>query len=238
MESLSTTWLTDHLIDFEYKKFTLLAYLQNVQKKFNEHKLYPQLSDLVLHYDNLVKLKQNKEFLFENFPKTATGIDSKQLRITYQKLVKDDELMDQLSEIIQYALPQLDHSINEGKDLYNYVEEHLSFHEVGLLPIYQNEGYVLLTNQLDSNLLVYRYKLSLIEQQHEQYRAIHTDFVSNEVKSLSNTVNKIKMKLTKTFTELPNPATFLITSKLHFPVKETLLPIAQRLLLRRVSVTK
>lgn len=237
MEHLSHTWLTDHMIDFEYKKYTLLAYLQNVKEKFNQHQLYPELSDLFFHYDNLLKLKENKEFLYEQFPKMVTGVDLQKLKITYQKLLKDDDLMRELSEIIHYALLQFNQSIHQGKELYDFVEDHLSFDEVGLMPIYQNEGYVMLTEQTDKNVAVYRYKISLIDHHKEMYRAIHTEFIFNEIKSISNTFNKMKLKLSKLFSELPNPATFLVVSKLQFSIQETVLPITKRLLLKHVNIT-
>ena len=41
MKTLSETWFADGYIDFELKKYVLLAYLQEVSKCFNENKLYP-----------------------------------------------------------------------------------------------------------------------------------------------------------------------------------------------------
>ena len=38
MKSLSETWFADGYIDFELKKYTLLAYLKEVNKYFDEHK--------------------------------------------------------------------------------------------------------------------------------------------------------------------------------------------------------
>ena len=235
MGKLSLSWLTENHIDFEYKKYTLLDYLQKINKKFNAHKLYPELADLIMHYNNLVQLKENKDLLFESFPHTPTGVDLEKLRITYRKLVQDDELMRQLSEIIHYAIPQMDQTILQGKELYEFVADNLAFDEVGLMPIYQNEGYVLLTAEANKDLMVYRYKVSLFEHHKEQFRAINTTYVDHEVKSITNTVNQIKLKLTRRFKELPNPATFLITSKLQFPLIETLLPIAKRVLMKNVK---
>ena len=53
MENLKDNWLTEGLIDFEYKKYQLLGYLQKVKDSFNRVELYPFLSDLVFHYRNL-----------------------------------------------------------------------------------------------------------------------------------------------------------------------------------------
>ena len=50
MKQLSETWFVEGYIDFELKKYTLLAYLQQINKYFNENKLYPQLSDLFFPY--------------------------------------------------------------------------------------------------------------------------------------------------------------------------------------------
>ena len=69
MKQLSETWFAEGYIDFELKKYTLLAYLQEVNKYFDENKLYPQLADVVFHYHNLVAFRENKKFLQEHFPK-------------------------------------------------------------------------------------------------------------------------------------------------------------------------
>ena len=99
MKSLSETWFADGYIDFELKKYTLLAYLQEVSKYFNENKLYPQLADIIFHYNNLVAFKKNKQYLQEQFPKRLTGIQIEKLQLLYQSLVEDDELMQELEEI-------------------------------------------------------------------------------------------------------------------------------------------
>ena len=59
MKTLSETWFADGSIDFEMKKYTLLAYLQEVNKYFNANKLYPQLADIIFHYNNLVAFREN-----------------------------------------------------------------------------------------------------------------------------------------------------------------------------------
>jgi hypothetical protein len=57
MEKLSKDWLTQGLIDFEYKKYLLMAYLQTVKSSFGKVELYPFLADLVFHYRNLQAVK-------------------------------------------------------------------------------------------------------------------------------------------------------------------------------------
>ena len=68
MKKLSETWFADGYIDFELKQYTILAYLQEVNKYFDEHKLYPQLADVIFHYNNLLHFKTNKDYLKQQFP--------------------------------------------------------------------------------------------------------------------------------------------------------------------------
>ena len=63
MNFLSESWLIEGNIDFESKKYTLLAYLQRINRAFNENQLYPQLADLIFHFRNLQSFKDNKQLV-------------------------------------------------------------------------------------------------------------------------------------------------------------------------------
>ncbi|PIQ20585.1 MAG: hypothetical protein COW65_14085 [Cytophagales bacterium CG18_big_fil_WC_8_21_14_2_50_42_9] len=54
MKNSPANWLTDGLIDFEYKKYQLLAYLKGVQCEFKKKRLYPIFSDVMMHYQNIL----------------------------------------------------------------------------------------------------------------------------------------------------------------------------------------
>src|SRR5436305_11673765 len=125
MKNLSETWFAEGYIDFELKKYTLLAYLQQVNKYFNENKLYPQLADVIFHYNNMVAFRENKKFLQEQFPKKLTGIQLEKLELLYEQMMSDDEVMQQLEEIIHYATKQMRSTINNGTELYEMVEDKL-----------------------------------------------------------------------------------------------------------------
>ena len=63
MDQLKENWLTEGLVDFEYKKYLLLAYLKKVKESFTRMELYPFLSDLVFHHRNLMAIKENKAMI-------------------------------------------------------------------------------------------------------------------------------------------------------------------------------
>ena len=107
MKNLSETWFTEGFIDFELKKYTLLAYLQEVNKYFFQNKLYPQLADLIFHYNNIVAFRENKKYLQEHFPKKLTGIQIEKLQVLYEQLIEDTELMQELEEIINFSAGEM-----------------------------------------------------------------------------------------------------------------------------------
>ena len=96
MRSLSETWFADGYIDFEQKKYTLLAYLQQVNNCFNEQKLYPQLADIIFHYNNLLQFRHNKEILQNQFPRRFTTVDLQKISLLYEAIIAYDELMHEL----------------------------------------------------------------------------------------------------------------------------------------------
>ena len=237
MDSLKHDWLTEGLIDYEYKKYILLAYLKDVSRRFNQSQLYPFMSDLIFHYRNLIKVKESKKLMYDNFPESLTKADFNKLRLTYDKIVNDDEVMKQIEEIISFAIPKMKGMLEEGKELFEFVEENIALEPVGVSPIYSDEGYLLINQDASSDVSIFRYQMTFFEHAEEKYRSMTTEFLMTEIKGINKTYENIKVDLTKRFTELPNPATFLAASKLKFPLNETVLPVAKRMLVREISIS-
>jgi len=234
MKSLSETWFADGYIDFELKKYTLLAYLQEVNKYFDEHKLYPQLADVIFHFNNLVAFRENKKFLQEQFPKKFTGIQLQRLQLLYEQMMEDDDVMQQLEEIIYYAAGEMRTTISNGTELYEMIEDKLKISPVGIIPLEQNEGYFFLNNAV-ALTRVYQYRLSIYEKRDERFRSIRTEFIDTWYRSIANTFENIKTELVRNRSQLPNPAVYAIETNISLPVEETLLPIAKRSLVRYIS---
>jgi hypothetical protein len=235
MKTLSETWFAEGYIDFELKKYTLLAYLQQVTSYFNESKLYPQLSDVIFHYNNLQALKENKKFLQEQFPKKLTGIQIEKLQLLYEQIIEDDELMQELEEIITFSADKLKTAISSGTEIYEFVEDKLNIFPIGLIPLDTHEGYFFLSEGSGRQTLVYQYRLSFFEKHDEKYRAIRTEYVNEWERNIVNSYENIKAELLRNKKDLPNPAVYSIETELTFPVSETLLPVAKRSLVRYIS---
>ncbi len=235
MKTLSETWFADGYIDFELKKYTLLAYLQEINKYFNENKLYPQLADVIFHYNNIVAFRENKRFLQEQFPKKLTGLQIEKLQLLYEEMIQDDELMEELEEIIHYSAGKMQATIKDGSEIYEFIEEKISISPVGIIPLESVEGYFFLCEGAARNTWVYQYRLSIFEKHDEKYRSIKTDFVDVWQRTIANSYENIKAELIRNKTDLPNPAVYAIETELSYPLEESLLPVAKRSLVRYIT---
>ena len=235
MKSLSETWFADGFIDFELKKYTLLAYLQEVNKYFNETKLYPQLADIIFHYNNIAAFRENKKYLQEHFPKKFSGMQLQKLQLLYEQMIEDDDLMQELEEIIQYAAAKMQATISSGTELYEFVEDKITINPIGIIPLEQTEGYFFLSESAKKDTRVYYYRLSIFDRHDEKYRSMRTEYINNRTRSIVNTYEQIKSELIKNRSMLPNPAVYAIESALTCPVEETLLPVAKRSLVRYLT---
>jgi hypothetical protein len=235
MKTLSETWFVDGPIDFEHKKYKLLAYLQDINALFDQNKLYPQLSELVFHYNNLMAFREHKQILQKFFPKRLSTVNLEKLQCIYQQMIEDDDLMQELWEIIQYSLEIMNKTIKQGTEIYDWVEARMSISPVGIVPLHNREGYMFLSSGSASDVLVYRYRITIFHRHDEKYCGIHTEFLSNYRRSLAFTYESIKADLIHLRTDMPNPAVFSVEISLSIPVEETLLPVARRSLVKFIS---
>lgn len=236
MDQLNENWLTEGLMDFEYKKYLLLAYLQKVKQSFSRVELYPFLSDLVFHHRNIMAVKENKAMIYDRFPQRLSIEHLQNLKINYKKIIEDDVVMQEIESIIEYALPKFKSTLDEGSFLYEQVESNCEISPVGLTSLYAQEGYLFVTQPPEKETNIYRYQVTIFDNSNEKLRGIHTHHISTCEKSLSNTYEQMKLKLIRQFTDLPNPATYLVVSKLKIPTVQTLMPVAKRLLIKKITL--
>ncbi|MEO5674345.1 MAG: hypothetical protein ABIQ74_06835 [Chitinophagales bacterium] len=234
MNQLNPDWLTEGLVDFEYKKYILLAYLQSAGKSFDEKKLYPFLSDLLLHYNNLITIRKNKTFVSNLFPKQLSKLDLENFTLEYEKMIGDESCMEEVEAILDFAIPKLYSSMEEGKEIYHAVEENLSIFPIGIVSLNPESGYMMLTQTTSKSTRVYSYQITLFESANEIYRGIKTDFIAEYHRSFANTFEEIKFQLIRQFRNEHSHAAYAIEARNEFPLNETLLPVAKRSLVRYI----
>jgi hypothetical protein len=164
--------------------------------------------------------------------------DFEKMQLVYANPAEREAFSDTLNALLDFALPRIQSAIDDGRSIYDFVEGHVELMPVGLVPLYLNEGYLLVYSSAGQELLAYRYQRSLLELDDDRVQKLQLELVERRTKSVFETFEQVKLKLIQRFRELPNPATFLIDSKLAFPLNETLLPIARRRLLIELARLK
>ncbi len=226
--NLSETWFTEGSIDFELQKYRLLAYLQEVEACFKDAKLYPQLSDLIFHYNNLVAFRTNKQILQDNFPRRIDEVNVRRAELLYEKLLADDALMAELEDITTYAEGRMKPTLQQGTTLYDEVEGRMSIEPVGINPPYNAEGYLLLRWGGSRETRAYHYTITLFEHEAARYKGLRMQYHGAWPTGLMNTVERIKSEIISGATVLKNPAVYAIQTDLQLPLDETILPVARR----------
>jgi hypothetical protein len=212
MERLRPGWFLHGLWDEEYQRYRLLAYLKHVQAAFFAQRLYPPLSDLIESYEELRSLAQAQQT-------TAVLEDS----------------TDTLYRIIQFSIPKLEESIQEGQQIYDLIARHLQVEVVGLIPLYKAEGYLFLRRGGEKVVRAYRYEIRPIQDK-EGLVGIRLEPVEEFVFSiLATPFTILRERLLKAHKDLPTPLTLVVESPLEVPLQETLLPIIKRNLPRWIA---
>ena len=125
--------------------------------------------------------------------------------------------------------------MKEGSTIYEFVESKVELSHVGVVPLYASEGYMFITQPPEKETNVYRYQVTVYQSSSESMRGLQTQLICTTQYNLTNTYEHMKRELIRQYADLPNPAAFLLLSKIKFPYLQTLVPVAKRLLVKHLS---
>jgi hypothetical protein len=236
MDALRLESFTGAVDDVERTQYEILAGLQKATSAFEEQRVYPHLGELVKLHDGLMTvLKRTEDF---RSPETGriTGIDWDEASLTYEWPDLEDTEMDVVEDLIRWAIPKIRDAIEEGRSVYEHVEDHMELETVGIVPKYVQEGYLMVPEREAEILHVLRYELSIIQQEGEKHRALRTSHCKTVKQGgFDQHPSDIKLDLLKERRDLPNPATYFSNTDLNVPYQETLLPVVKRRLIRHLA---
>lgn len=221
--------------DLEASQYNVLHRLKWYYNEFSHNRLYPALSELIELSSTLEILQHEKHDLQGRLPKMLKRVDVQNKRLMYEPIKADRTELDRVIELINWALPHLRAAIEEGMGVYDYVDENIRVEQVGILPMYKEEGYYFIPEHRASLLHLHRYEVTLFTSATERFRSLKLRLLrSLEQAFIHPSPGSLKLELIKTHDDLPNPATFICETDLGFPFIETILPVAKRKLLARV----
>lgn len=229
---LASDWFLTGRLDPEYKKYVLLAYLKKAEEAFAHNELYPHLSELVHHYRTLKQFLERKQNVFEQFPEELVKVDLKRLQLQYRKVIHDDELMERLETIVKNSVSTIKPYLEEGRAIFDFIENQITFKQVGLVSVSPHYGYLFIQNGARGDTAVYYYNVTDFTDRNQRFKSLKTRYLTAFKRKLSNTYESIKKDLLHNYKYWTNPASYAVESSYTFPLEATLLPISKRLLLQ------
>ena len=117
MELLSLTWWMESPIDYEYRQYILLDYLQKIEKHFYNKDFSPYLLHTEKLYEEMeVSLQFIKKFE-ESITITKLTIKNEALGWETSKPVSIDEL-EEIKKILEFSIPRVKEKVELGKELW------------------------------------------------------------------------------------------------------------------------
>ena len=221
--------------DVEAAQYQVLEGLKAYYNEFSHNRLYPSLSELVELHRALVEIITSMNDIQGHLPHELKEVDLEEGKLVYQTQEMSDDELARAADLIVWALPKIQKAIDEGVDIYNFVDEHIQIEQVGILPMYREEGYWFVPEHRAALLHLLRYELSLFTSANERYRRLKTVNIGEiEQRFIHRSPESIKLQLIEQYRDLPNPATYMCETDLDFPYNETILPIAKRKLMAHV----
>ena len=233
MSAWSLDLFTNAVYDYEHAQYQIMNRLKRARTAFAQNRIYPFLGDLVKCYESLQTIVTRSEHLRDALPGTIKRIDLEAQEAVYERSDLSGDQLKVVEEIMHWALPHIQAAIEEGKTIFEFVEENLQMEEVGIVPSYLQEGYLLVPDYELQQVHVLQYSFSIITRADERFRSLKTTFVKAVPRDpLGFVPRSVKLALMEERRELPNPATYYFASDLGFPYEPTMLPVAKRKLMR------
>ena len=222
--------------DEEKARYLIQAELAAIRDHLRRRRLYPHLSRLVALRKLLVEIRTRFDELTAGLPDAMTAIDWESAEIRHQARFVPEGGLGAMHRLVVWVMPRLDELIEEGAAVHEFVESNMSLQQVGILPEYRQEGYMIIPDNRREHLNVFRFGVGLLPGGGATYKALKTRFLEGRKirGGALPTLNAIKLDLIRRERELPNPATYFADTQLDFSFHQTILPVARRLLMARI----
>ncbi|HKK45865.1 MAG TPA: hypothetical protein VJ964_10105 [Balneolaceae bacterium] len=235
ISALNLDLFTKIQTDLEIRQYKILSGLKDITEDFKQNKIYPHLSHLIELHSTLSDILNRLQDLRNEFPKRIKKIDFVNREIEHEVVFVDGADLSKVEDLIAWALPLIKAKIEEGKAIYEFVDEEIKIEEVGIIPNYTDEGYFFVPDNEESKLLLFQYEVTIFESSKDSYRALKTGLLKALEKGKAHiSPNAIKLDLISENRHLPNPATFAFNTDLYFPFNETIFPVTKRKLLQQL----
>ena len=234
MERLSLKDFIAAADDYEFSQYRVLSILNKYMEELHRNKLYPVFSDLTDVENSITALLQQKKRFEKNFPKRISSFDLKEKKVIYSSFGELGEKIFRVFDFIRWAKPKIDEGLKEAKAIYDFVEENIEVKEVGIIPLYKNEGYFAIRDKKARKLKIFKYALHVLPSNVSlhSFRTLPIEVYDEKEEEIA--LKDLKLRLVSRFKALPNPPIYFFETEIDFPFDETILPVAKRKLSQKI----
>jgi len=237
METLKIETFLNQSTDRETNEYKILNFLKQCREKFNRNKLYPELAELRMIAAKLEAIVEQRNYLKVQLPRKVKGTYVKGDNYEYEDTNGKDDSTQKFNDLVDWALPKIYSTIEEGLIIFDFVMQNLSIEAVGELPAYKDEGYILIPDNKKSLLLINQYQASATYKAGKQIRVVQTKLLrAIPMVLVTKTPEELKEDLLNCIDNIKNPAVYVFKTDLDFDFVQTILPIAKRKLVSAISV--
>ena len=208
------TWFLDKHLDIEYQTYRLLAYLQYVEGQFAQIRLYPYLSELIRHHEFVDNISAQMEEI------------KKRLNTEL-----NDEITEYIYEISNIIKKNTKRVMDEGINLFNAILKSIKYEAIGIVPEYNQEGYIIASYEKVNYLDIMRFCISSIIN-YDRFYLTDIEYLEslNDTSILCRAPEFIKEYILGKYRDLSNPIVIHVNVAYYVPLHETLIPIMKRVL--------
>ena len=233
---MNTDWFFEEPIDSEHKQYKLLGYFQKMNEKLDKFMIYPMFIELSLHLANVTSLIKDNRLMYTN--KKFKSKDD-ELLISDLKFKSiptlSPEQEEEYKKTLTYSAPKIYDYFNITKSLWTVV-----YDDTFVVPKKNKDnfsarcGFMYYKQKSTGAIYVWEFKTELADKKGTDY-ITRTNLIYEGDKS-SLTIPKILSNFAvwnfENRTKLP---VFEVTSKVDYPIEETLLPIFKRKVLSYIN---
>lgn len=237
METLNLSTFIKAADDIELSKYKVLSTLSSLTSALHKNKLYPALAELISIKNELELLIEQMSLFDAEFVLNLNFADFSEELPLVNPVEYDEDSLILVRDFINWALPEINLAIDEGKAIFDFVDENIQLHEVGIMPIYKNEGYFFIPDVKHDLMKIYRFEMSLFSTEENPLRTLKSklvDLVSLKAPEAQSPY-ELKHSLEKKYHDLPNPSCYYFETDIDFPFVETILPVVKRKLVRTLA---
>lgn len=223
--------------DPEGARYRILAAFQEHRRALQQRRLFPTWHEVQRLRDALQELLRQRLLLEQAFPHTVVGIawDTLQLITVPAYTPQERErALQQLFLLVEWALPLVDELHQHSQELYDFAYEHIAVHEVGLLSLRRQEGFLLVPDRSQRRVLVWHYRVRPVFG--ADHRPLLQLALVTRLPMGSIWAPDVWRSAAQDHVPTSTGPTYICEADEDFPLQETLLPIAEQKLAQRVGL--